>query len=228
MSNINDCIADMYACVLQHGQNDTDMIFHFCSLDAENFFEGEWLNLYHIIVKYFRLTHKLIRAEEFSKFIHKSNLTQEEQNFYNDLFDKLIRRQVNGDAFNFYVEQFKEKFIYDKSYVMLCKANKALSSELTHSKKAYKGYQGMRQYLLETMYDIDRLFAEYSPEGSVADDIDLVIEEYHNLKKSNHYVSTGFSALDKCTGGLFPGELWLLAGYAGEGKTSSAINIGHN
>ena len=228
MSNVNDKIVNIFACVLQHGNSDTDMVFQFISMDAENVFEGKWLIMHRIISEYFKLTGAMIKRDEYEEFIHDASFSQKEQDDYMNLFDELIQRPVNGEAFNFYVEQFKKKFLEGSSYVMLSNAYTALSKELQLNKRSYNGYQGMREYLTENLYDLDRLLAEYSPEGAVADEAQAVLEEYENLKKADQSVFTGFSAVDECTGGLSPGELWLLVGYTAEGKTSLCINVGHN
>jgi len=228
VSNVNDKIVNIFACVLQHGNSDADMVFQFISMEAEKLFEGKWLIMHRIISEYFKLTGAMINRDEYEEFIRDASLSQEEQDDYIKLFDALIQRPINGEAFNFYVELFKEKFLHERSYVMLSNAYTALSKEFQLDKRTYNGFQGMRKYLTETMYDLDRIFAEYSPEGAVADEVQMVIDEYENLKKADQSVFTGFSAVDECTGGLSPGELWLLVGYTAEGKTSMCINIGHN
>lgn len=228
MSDINDKITNIFACVLQLGNSDADMVFQFISMDAEKLFEGKWLIMHRIISEYFKLTGAMIKRDEYEEFIRDASFSREEQDDYMNLFDELIQRPVNGEAFNFYVEQFKEKFLDDRSHVMLRHAYTTLSNRLHLNKRSNNGYQGMRKYLTETMYDLDHLFAEYSPEGAVADEVQAVLEEYENLKKADQSVFTGFSSLDECTGGLSPGEFWLLVGYTAEGKTSMCINIGHN
>ncbi|MGD8338171.1 MAG: DnaB-like helicase C-terminal domain-containing protein, partial [Desulfobacterales bacterium] len=228
MSDINDKITNIFACVLQLGNSDADMVFQFISMDAEKLFEGKWLIMHRIISEYFKLTGAMIKRDEYEEFIRDASFRREEQDDYMNLFDELIQRPVNGEAFNFYVEQFKEKFLDDRSHVMLRHAYTTLSNRLHLNKRSNNGYQGMRKYLTETMYDLDHLFAEYSPEGAVADEVQAVLEEYENLKKADQSVFTGFSSLDECTGGLSPGEFWLLVGYTAEGKTSMCINIGHN
>ena len=54
------------------------------------------------------------------------------------------------------------------------------------------------------------------------------IERLHMHKKEVSGVSTGFKALDAMTSGLHPGNLILLAGRPGHGKTSLAMNIAAN
>jgi replicative DNA helicase len=226
--NQNPHAADVFACVLQHGSKDPEIIFQFITFDADQMVEGIWFNLYRTIDRYFKLTGKIISEDEFAKIIDDSQLPEEEQENYIKLFSGLSKRKVKSDAFKFYIDRLKNKVMFDKSYAMLGKANQALASGLTVGQKNYKGYSGMRQYLTETMYDIDSLVTEYSPEGEVNEETDEALNEYANMKEGGVYISTGFSEVDKCTGGLFPGELWLWVGYTGEGKTFSCINIGHN
>ena len=54
------------------------------------------------------------------------------------------------------------------------------------------------------------------------------IEKLHKSKNSVTGVATGFRALDTMTAGLHPGNLILIAGRPGHGKTSLAMNIASN
>lgn len=228
MIDDNPMVADIFACVLQHGSKDSEIVFQFHVLDAEALFEGQWLNLYRIIVEYFRLTGNIIGEDEFNKSIEDSQFSEEDRGKYMQLFAELSGKKINREAFNFYIERLKNKVIANKGYVMLVNAHQVLSRELIVGKRSYSGYSGMQQYVTETMYDIDRLKTERTPEGDVNEELDEIIDEYNNMKERDDFILTGFSAVDKCTGGLFPGELWLWVGYTGEGKTFSCINIGHN
>ena len=52
------------------------------------------------------------------------------------------------------------------------------------------------------------------------------IERYSKLNEGRSIaISTGIEQLDVATGGVFPGEYWILAGTAGIGKTSLAIQF---
>jgi len=49
-----------------------------------------------------------------------------------------------------------------------------------------------------------------------------------NHKGKPHGIQTGFKHLDNLTGGIVPGELWIIAGRPSEGKTTLAGNIACN
>jgi len=42
---------------------------------------------------------------------------------------------------------------------------------------------------------------------------------------TNQTLSTGFPTIDKITGGLHPGKLYVIAGRGGVGKSALAMNI---
>jgi replicative DNA helicase len=228
MIDNNEHIADLFSCVLQYGSKDSEIFFQFSSIDAEQLLEGIWLNLYQVIVEYYRKTITIIEEEELNIIIDDTRLSEEEKEKYKQLFSDLRKRKVKKEAFNFYIHRLKNKVLRDKSYVMLVKANQALTSKLKVGKNTFTGYKGMKRLLTETMYSIDRIVAEYSPEGDVNQETDEVLDEYKKIKVVDDNILTGFSKIDKCTGGLYPGELWLWAGYAAEGKTFSCINIGYH
>lgn len=55
--------------------------------------------------------------------------------------------------------------------------------------------------------------------------ITMAIDEMESRAKGKAGVPTGFPTLDRCTGGLLPGELWVVAARPAVGKTSLAMNI---
>lgn len=55
------------------------------------------------------------------------------------------------------------------------------------------------------------------------------IYEEEKLKPTIEYISTGFPKLDECLGGgIAPGELIILSGYTGNGKTSFCFDMTRN
>jgi replicative DNA helicase len=229
MKNYNDRCSDVLSCVLQHGSLEPQNIVHLIELEKGVIFKGVWSFIYKVIINYFRLTESIIGLEEFVDLIESAQTISQEQRLeYEELFASLLARPVKADSFRFYCRQLVEDIMQSRSSNMLDEAKRALNGKVSTELETLAGYEKMRRVLLKGMFDLDRLVSESTFDGNVRDEMSDVLKEYANLGKQKGVVSTGFSVIDKKIGGLYPGELWLLVGYAGDGKTFSCVNIGHN
>lgn len=229
MKSYRERCNDVLACVIQHGMSDPQIMVHLMGLIKNNLFRGVWSLICQIVVRYFRLTQSIICLEHFVDFIQSAQkLSEEQRTEYIRFFSSLVSRPVKAESFRYYYEQLVKHEIRSKSLTMINDAQQALTNDKGTDLGSYAGYDEMRQVLLRGMYDLDRMVSERTTEGNVREEMDDVLEEYSILGKRKGVVSTGFTEIDKHTGGFYPGELWLLVGYAGEGKTFSCINIGHN
>ena len=229
MKSKSDYIYDIFACILQNGQNAIDFVLRLANTPTDQLFPDEFYKLYQIIFRYFRLTGKIISRDDFIDCLNTpSGKSEGKSKKYTLMFDQCLGRDVKGDNFNFYLEQLIDFTTSEKSHEMLVSARDALIDKIKIGGIEYKGYTGMRKFIFERFHNIDRLVADYSPGGDVNEEMDDVLREYENLKMQDGNISTGFSEIDECTGGLYPGELWLWVGYTGEGKTFSCVNIGHH
>ncbi len=229
MKNYNDRCSDVLAGVLRHGSSEPQNVVLLIELEKGVLFKGIWSFLYKVIVNYFRLTESIIGLEEFIDLIESAQtISQEQQREYEEIFSSLLARPVKANTFRFYCRQLVEDVMLSKSSKMLDDAKRALSRKVSTELETFAGFEKMRQVLLKGMFDLDRLVSERTTDGNVRDETSDVLKEYSNLGKQKGIVNTGFSEIDQKTGGLFPGELWLLVGYAGDGKTFSCVNIGHN
>lgn len=101
------------------------------------------------------------------------------------------------------------------------------------------GYDDARLMLQQRMSDIESLQmdADSTPEGDVRTESDAVWEDYQKRKVDGQHkgVFTGLNTLDDLTYGAQRGEFWLVAAYAGHGKSQTLTNMawqavvtGHN
>lgn len=93
------------------------------------------------------------------------------------------------------------------------------------------GHRAARMFLGKRMGEIDRLALEGDTvEGNILDETDVVLADYRERanKGIHRGVLTGFSQLDSLTYGAQRGEFWLVAAYAGEGKTQSLTNMAYH
>ena len=78
------------------------------------------------------------------------------------------------------------------------------------------------------MSDIERLSLASMPEGDIRKEKLDILREFQNMNVIEK-IPTGIVPLDNLTvGGIGLGELWLLAAFAGTGKTMGCTNIAHH
>lgn len=101
------------------------------------------------------------------------------------------------------------------------------------------GYDDARLLLQASMGDIEQLQmdAESTPEGNVLEEAKQMYQDYVARKEQGVHegVMTGLDGLDSLTSGAQRGEFWLIAAYAGHGKSQTLTNMawravidGHN
>ena len=67
-------------------------------------------------------------------------------------------------------------------------------------------------------------------EGIFNEEVAEFLGEYEATENQTEVdtVLTGFDALDRYTSGMVPGDLWLIAGFAGHGKSQTVFNMAYN
>lgn len=94
------------------------------------------------------------------------------------------------------------------------------------SRLEYKGHEEARRWVQQQFALIDKeLSMQESPEGDIRGEGRELLVEYADRKAvqlngGRRGVMFGIPGIDLLTGGLQPGELWTVAGYSGEGKTT--------
>ncbi len=91
------------------------------------------------------------------------------------------------------------------------------------------GYDDARTALTKKLGEIESLQmdAETTPEGDVLEESKAAFTEYESRKDAGVHegVMTGLDGLDALTYGAQRGEFWLIAAYAGHGKSQTLTNI---
>lgn len=95
----------------------------------------------------------------------------------------------------------------------------------------YGDYGDLEQYLDQaeaSVFSVAKQRAR-NPYEHVKDVVMRTFEEIHDAAKRGDAITglpTGFDRLDKMTAGMHPGDLIIIAGRPGMGKTSFALNVG--
>ncbi len=112
--------------------------------------------------------------------------------------------------------------------------DKAMLRGLIHTgteivRDAYEQTQPSREMLNQAEERIFRIRDQRAPSGEVAEIHDVLMEAFEQIdaraKGGASGLPTGFTDLDKLTGGLHPSELVIIAARPSMGKTALAANI---
>ena len=95
------------------------------------------------------------------------------------------------------------------------------------------GAEAARQVTMERLASIGRVQSDRAPEGNVRTEASEILKEYESLKLArlsgtSSGLQFGIPSLDALLGGLQPGELDLIAGYSGSGKSNLAVQLAWN
>jgi hypothetical protein len=93
------------------------------------------------------------------------------------------------------------------------------------------GHRAARTFIGKRLGEIDRMAMESDTvEGNILDETEIVAADYQEraTKGVHRGVMSGLVTLDSLTYGAQRGEFWLVAAYAGEGKTQTLTNMAYN
>jgi len=177
--------------------------------------------LFRKLLNYHRRTKKFLDIEALGTYISsipKKKLRKKFSEFYSELATLV---EISESQFEYILEQikknYKKKLISNKVYDVLV-ANENEDNPDKAEKLWTLGLQELR-----------RQSPEEAPLIDLDDELSTSLEEYEKMKNEDKKaVPTGIDLIDMYTGGLYPGELWLLGGYTSEGKTTVLTNIARN
>jgi len=124
-----------------------------------------------------------------------------------------------------------------KSFVMACRDATVIAEHGRNLEKPVNGKKVMRgihdavNFFYEKMSYFSRVEAGEKLEGVVSDDAEEFMEEYDIVSKTNKYAGRnlfGLEPVDAVCKGHRTGEYWIHCAFAGELKTTLALNYAYN
>lgn len=97
--------------------------------------------------------------------------------------------------------------------------------------RTLRGQEDAREFLIGSLEDMEATENEAAPEGDIRDDMDRLWSVYletENAPDDKGGIKYGITELDEYTGGVRPGELVLIAGFTGDGKSQLATSLAWN
>jgi replicative DNA helicase len=136
-----------------------------------------------------------------------------------ELFDDVASRALLPDLLRFAVDSAKRRSVF-------ALGESAIRDAKDPAKRVDDTLQridtGIRQALAESSTDGLKSYSRV-----LSDFLAVVNDRYFSDQKTAG-ISTGFKILDEMTGGLQPGQLWVIGARPGAGKTAYAFQIAEN
>lgn len=150
-----------------------------------------------------------------------------------EVYRHLAQMEVLEHEFNEAINLMKHEELTRKTEEILVSGREILHGEYydTREDRVLRGQEKAREFLSEQLRGLESLGAEYAPEGDVKDDLEKIWQEYLQKEANPDDVGGikyGIEELDDFTGGIRPGELVLLAGFTGSGKSHMATSLTWN
>lgn len=195
-------------------------------------FPPELRRVYEVALIYFTKTMGVVTPKAFREILISSGMDTALREAYERTLVKLYKLpKITDPTWRWSVHGMREDRQQDLFIEALSDTMRVLTEGLTdRSGERRYGYKSARAQLNQELSRIDRLQADVYPAGNVMEEASDVLEDYRRRKAEGiHYgVGTGFETVDRITFGAQRGEFWLVAAYAGEGKTQLLTNIAYN
>lgn len=195
-------------------------------LSPEHFVDPTLRNMYVMLTRYADATGGIVTRGALMDLLRRADAGA--QLLYGELYDALAAQTVRDDEFLWSLGMIRELTADQQT-------RDAITNGLEISLRGWKdprskedlsGHLDARRYLTQMFAEIDRdLSMQESPEGDIRTERNEMLADYAERKKvflsgRGRGVMFGIPGIDSRTGGLQNGELWTVAGYSGEGKTT--------
>lgn len=124
-----------------------------------------------------------------------------------------------------------------KKFVVLCREAQTVAEhgrnleKPVNGKKIIRGVHDAMNYVYEKMSNFTRIEGGEKLEGVISDDAEEVLDEFDLVSRTNKFTDRnlfGLEPVDNVCKGHRAGEYWIHLAFAGELKTSAALNYAYN
>jgi replicative DNA helicase len=211
--------------------SDTSRLYYLQEKVEDGYFSGNYLDLWRIINRVSHMTGGLVATEEVIKQTLDRAVAlpiERRASIEDTLADIMSGPKVSEVDFRSSVAFLEEEYKRNKLGSGLSDAMEILTSGIHKGSEIIHGVEPAVESLYMTIAEIEQVSNGVMPEGNVFEELAELIKE---LEEGNamERVLTGVRPLDEMTyGGIGMGEFWLIAAYAGVGKTFFCSNLAYH
>lgn len=188
------------------------------TLNTDYFYDETCKTLYDLICRFYRKYYRILSQEALEKYLAKHDPAKKTQLILS--YIEVTAIQVE-DQYQFYLDQLKA--LYTKRH--LYKVYQQIQAGLETDQDPVSLRTSITRDLFETSTDttIVRTTVTNAPEQREQ----LYIDKKAHPEKYKG-VPYGMTEIDEITGGMYAGQLYLVTGRTGQGKSTFLFNVGCN
>jgi replicative DNA helicase len=188
------------------------------------YFTGNYKILFDYVVK--QNGHNTVLDRDILEArLSQETFSDEEKNELRILYSTCKEQIVPIDKFKELVPAFVEECGKINFGNALRTSTQILTEGARDGQKQLKGLADAKRYLMNKVSGVQLGFDDFFPEDNVFQSMDKLWEQYNAVELNPSYgIKTGEKEIDLLTGGILPGELWVNAAFAKEGKSQRLKN----
>jgi len=214
-------------------QNDINLT-HCIDSVGHFYFERDVAKVYEVVCDFYRKHEKIITSKLLDKILDGQNMDPEEQQELVDVFEEALDAHVDSKEFEFYLEELKKE--YTKRLWQ-----EAMDGKVEEDGEAVPGIKELMEQDPQKAYELFKSSisihmeelqnADSSNCASLDESAEKFLADYEERVKNPekaYGIRTGYDFLDQQSLGMHPGELFIVGGRHGAGKSVLILNIGVN
>lgn len=158
-------------------------------------------------------------------YLSQEEISDEKKNEIRILFNTCKEQAVSIDKLKEVLPAFVDQMGILHFGDALQTSTRILTEGLQSGREKLYGLTDAKRYLIDKISGLLSFNSESFPEGDILECMDRLWEMYCiSVNNPNFGIKTGEKEIDALTGGVLPGELWAIAGFAKEGKSQRLRN----
>lgn len=191
-------------------------------LEDAHFNQEIYRNIFKFLSRYFDRTGEVMPLHIFSKALEDGDVEAAKRLSYTETY-KTLELTKNGEAeFKWSMDQLRDLAAKRETGVAITEAMEILERGYQVGKEVLKGHEDARNFLQARVHEIERRGAqEIVKEGDILHESQEIIADYLSRRDGDtgDGVKLGIPVIDDKTGGMYAGELILVAGSFASGKS---------
>lgn len=194
-------------------------------------FDSKESSLFKACLTYHEQTGGVLTEPILLDLLQAAGSDEEKQAEYLDLLRTVQKIEFEEAEFRYAIARLQEVREAEGLTEILTDTMRALTSTIEKDGRKYRGLKDAKLILDQGLMSLREKIVTDTPEGSARAETEEAWAHYIAVKETPHKfrgIETGLTIVDDTTDGLKAGELWIVAAFAGDGKSITLMNAAWN